>query len=186
MVDFVFVENEFFTHLYSYQYSAVILDKHLLSDNFLGTISEIKETQSNKVVIMLPGIISAQVIEIINQSYLNFALFDCDIEPKNQSKLTIGSLSFCYTTRKFFTTEKTLSLSRKESLILEELFLHRNNFLSREKIHRLVLRDSVSLKSNLPEVYVYRLRKLLTREKTCLKIKRHHYLGYQIDACQPI
>ncbi len=99
----------------------------------------------------------------------------------NKDVFTIGKYSFDYRTRiiEFITTGKKQTLSPKESELLKMLILQGNEVLPKTLALNTIWGDANYFTSRSMDVYITKLRKLLSSDPD-IKIITHHGSGYRI------
>lgn len=172
ILDLVFSVDQFLLKLESHDYDLVLLQH-------VKTIDVSLVQKIHVQVADTPIMLFANSLQLTGLSLLKTRC-----QPAFHPDMHLGKLSFCSQTKKTVIDQRVMELPLREALLLEQLLLHHQHFLSKEKIARLVLRDVNSYSSNLPEVYIYRLRRFLRLSQSELRIRRHRFLGYQITHCQ--
>jgi len=185
IIDEVYSENDFFEKFYLYDYDLVIIRPFLSSLNLGELIAEIKTEKPKLPIIYLAQNDTSEAL----QKYLNMqinailhfpSLLKTGLATANDS---FGSLNFDFTKNCFLIRDRALDLPKRELILLRKLFFNRHQFLSRTEIAKFLLKDCYTSNSNLIDVYVYRLRKLLRKNFPEIKIKYYHALGYKISHC---
>lgn len=91
----------------------------------------------------------------------------------------IGSYSFNYLLRQLRKGEVTHNLSAKETELLNILFEHKNQLLPRQVILRRVWGNDNFFTAKSMDVYLTRIRKLISGDST-IKIQNVHGVGYRL------
>jgi DNA-binding response OmpR family regulator len=175
LIDLVTNSNDFFDNFYLKEYNLIAISLIDNQQNISQLIDEIKEEKVNIPIVLLS---KADSIDTQLECAGNYCFYKSFKSSDNH--LSLGNLSFDITQRCFLVDDQTLHLALREFTLLEQLFFNHKSFVSKEKIMRLVLKDASSTQSNLPEVYLYRLRTKLKQCSARVKIITHRYLGYQI------
>lgn len=101
------------------------------------------------------------------------------------SILTIADLSLDTKTRKVTRNGATISLTSKETAILECLMREPDNVLSREQIASHVWGFDAPTESNVVDVYIRNLRRKIDDSSSCRLIQTVKGLGYRISEMSP-
>lgn len=185
IIDEAYSEDDFFEKFYSYDYDLVIIRLFSTSPNLGELIAELKNEKPKLPIIFLAQNDKSEAL----QKYLNMqinailhfpSLSTAELATANDS---FGSLNFDFTNNCFLIRDGVLDLPKRELILLRKLFFNRHQFLSRTEIAKFLLKDCYASNSNLIDVYVYRLRKLLRKNFPEIKIKYYHALGYKISHC---
>jgi DNA-binding response OmpR family regulator len=97
--------------------------------------------------------------------------------------LAVGELEFDAARRRFRLGAQPISLSPKETMLLELLMRHANDTVTRDMITRTVWDSDLTSYTNLIEVFVNRLRKKLEPARN-LKIVTARGVGYSLQSTQ--
>lgn len=100
--------------------------------------------------------------------------------PREQLEMAIGPLRLDLLQRRVFRGDEELELSRREFEVLEYLFRHRGETVSREMLARDIWRDPQTLVTNVIDVFVNRLRRKLDLQdrESCIQTVRG--VGYMM------
>lgn len=82
-------------------------------------------------------------------------------DTEEASEYTAGAISFYPARQLLVTTTQTITLTYKECVVLQVLFAHRNQMISRDHLQQKVWGTSTIYNSRTLDVYINRLRKYL-------------------------
>lgn len=183
LVDYSYEIENFLEKFYLYDYDLILLNIYKLEKKHLDAIEEISHENNKIPILYFMEKIDFSLIEKILKIGIKNLLFGSNYFNCIQNIQTIGSLSFNHDSNCFYTSDKELILSKKEFFLLKFLFCNSNHFVSKNKIVNRLINDVYEKNSNLIEVYIYRLRKILKENKTNVKIISKRNFGYKISAC---
>lgn len=183
LIDYSYEIDGFLEKFYLYDYDLILLNISRIEARHLELIQEIK-SENKKVPILccMEKIDNSLINKIFSSGISNF-LFNSVQGGFSQNNLIIGSLSFSFINNSFFISNQELILRKKEFLLLKFLFLNQNKFVSKRKIISRLINDIYDKDSNLVEVYIYRLRKILREKEANVKIISKRNYGYKISTC---
>jgi DNA-binding response OmpR family regulator len=183
ILDIVFSKEEFFTNFYLYDYDLILLDLYFVGACCSELIEEVREENKRISIICLFEKNKSLNLTKTLSLQINYLLFKPDLFSQNLQINSLNLLNFDQEADLFFAKNKLLELSKNEHLLLKLLFLNQHKFNSKPEIARKILKESYSIGSNLIDVYIYRLRKILGRESSGVKIINRKNFGYKITAC---
>lgn len=183
ILDLVFSKKDFFTNFYLYDYDLILLDLFFVGANCCDLIGEVREENKKISIICLFGKDKFSNLTKTLSLQINYLLFKPDLSSQKLQADSINLLNFNQETDLFLAKDKLLKLSKQEHLLLKFLFLNQHKFNSKLEISRKVLKESYHISSNLIDVYIYRLRKILGNESPGVKIINRKNFGYKITAC---
>ncbi len=181
--DIVFSKEDFFTNFYLYDYDLILLDLLFVGNNYCDLIKEVREENKRISIICLFGKDKFPNLAETLSLQINYLLFKPDLFSQNLQTNSLNLLKFDQEADLFFTRNRMLKLSKQEHLLLKFLFLNQHKFNSKLEIARKILKESYLIGSNLVDVYIYRLRKILGSESSGVKIINRKNFGYKITAC---
>lgn len=183
LIDYSYELESFLEKFYLYDYDLILLNISRIEARHLELIQEIK-SENKKVPILccMEKIDDLLINKIFNSGISNF-LFNHTQGNFYKNDLIIGSLSFSFINNSFFISNQELILRKKEFLLLKFLVLNQNKFVSKRKIISRLINDIYDKDSNLVEVYIYRLRKILREKEANVKIISKRNYGYKISTC---
>lgn len=183
LIDYSYEIDGFLEKFYLYDYDLILLNISKIEAIHLELIQEIK-SENKKVPILccMEKIDDILINKIFNSGISNF-LFNHTQGNFYKNNLVVGSLSFSFLSNSFFISNQELILRKKEFLLLKFLVLNQNKFVSKRKIISRLINDIYDKDSNLVEVYIYRLRKILREKEANVKIISKRNYGYKISTC---
>lgn len=183
LIDYSYEIDGFLEKFYLYDYDLILLNISKIEAIHLELIQEIK-SENKKVPILccMEKIDDVLINKIFNSGISNF-LFNHTQGNFYKNDLVVGSLSFNFLSNSFFISNQELILRKKEFLLLKFLVLNQNKFVSKRKIISRLINDIYDKDSNLVEVYIYRLRKILREKEANVKIISKRNYGYKISTC---
>lgn len=183
LIDYSYEIDGFLEKFYLYDYDLILLNISKIEAIHLELIQEIK-SENKKVPILccMEKIDDILINKIFNSGISNF-LFNHTQGNFYKNDLVVGSLSFSFLSNSFFISNQELILRKKEFLLLKFLVLNQNKFVSKRKIISRLINDIYDKDSNLVEVYIYRLRKILREKEANVKIISKRNYGYKISTC---
>jgi DNA-binding response OmpR family regulator len=185
IVDDAFSPADFFEKFYARTYDLLIVDLNRASFDVEKILTEVRaERPTLPVVCFLDEQSRLSLQKFLSYQFSSLICQQSMVENHDKSNnIKLGKLNFNFADNSFLLRDRILPLPRREALLLTQLFINRSHFLSRDTISKYLLKDCAAVKSNLVDVYIYRLRKILRQNSPDLRIKYHHYLGYQISHC---
>lgn len=183
LIDYSYEIDGFLEKFYLYDYDLILLNISKIEAMHLELIQEIK-SENKKVPILccMEKIDDVLINKIFNSGISNF-LFNHTQGNFYKNDLVVGSLSFNFLSNSFFISNQELILRKKEFLLLKFLVLNQNKFVSKRKIISRLINDIYDKDSNLVEVYIYKLRKILREKEANVKIISKRNYGYKISTC---
>lgn len=183
LIDYSYEIDGFLEKFYLYDYDLILLNISRIEARHLELIQEIK-SENKKVPILccMEKIDDVLINKIFNSGISNF-LFNHTQGNFYKNDLVVGSLSFNFLSNSFFISNQELILRKKEFLLLKFLVLNQNKFVSKRKIISRLINDIYDKDSNLVEVYIYKLRKILREKEANVKIISKRNYGYKISTC---
>lgn len=175
LIDLVENTRSFFESLYSREYNLIVISMIGYHNNVNDLVDEIRQEKAGIPIVLLTKTENFFTHLNYAKNYMLHKSFQ-----QNAEGLSLENLSFDVNQHCFLIDGRILHLTIREFTLLEQLFFNRKSFISKERVMRLVLKDASSVQSNLPEVYLYRLRTKLRQNYAKVKIITHRYLGYQI------
>lgn len=172
-------------------YEAVILDLGLPGQDGLSILKEWRNNHQNEPVLILTaqGDVDQKIIGLNSgaDDYLAkpFSLFELEARIKalirrNYTKLEPNikyqNLNFNQNTKELTVDSKSVTLSPKETLLLELLLLNQNKILSKNEIEQKVYSWDEDVQSNAIEVHIHHLRRKIGKNI----IKTINKIGYMI------
>ena len=177
LIDLVENTRSFFESLYSREYNLIVISMISHHNDVNDLVDEIRQERTGIPIVLLTKTENFFTHLNYAKNYILHKTFQ-----QNTEGLSLENLSFDVNQHCFLIDGRILHLTIREFTLLEQLFFNRKSFVSKEKVMRLVLKDASSVQSNLPEVYLYRLRTKLRQNYAKVKIITHRYLGYQIKS----
>lgn len=184
ILDCVFSVNDFLDKFYLYDYDLVFLEFFHPTLDYQGLIAEIKEENQDLSIFCYLDDVKNLNYSNLFSSKINCLLFKTILltnssEPNKFS----GNLHFNEQAEEFYIKDSLLDLNKKEYLLLKYLFLNQNKYLSKTALSRKIIENCYAINSNIIDVYVYRLRKIIRSKSSDIKIINHRNFGYKITAC---
>ncbi len=186
ILDFVKNENEFLNIFYLYDYDLILLNYSDHRNKILNLIREIKTEKPTLPIICMSD--EKLLVDFSQLIFLqiNYFLLKPNWSNLEKPSLSLGSLSFNPQVDSFFVKNSFLNLPKTEHLLLKFLFLNQNHFFSKDQLSHKIIKDLYSKNSNLIDVYIYRLRKLLFKKISGVEIVHRRNFGYKITACKTV
>lgn len=186
IIDVVDSEDDFFNNFYLNNYDLILLDIIFIGTDSSDLIEEIRgENQRVPIVCLLEKNKYSNLAGILS-TQINYLLFKPDTQGQLSQIISFNLLDFDQNLDLFFAQNKSLKLSKQEHLLLRYLFFNQNKFNSKIEIAKKIMKESYSTNSNLIDVYIYRLRKILESSLSGVKIINRKNFGYKIAACTKI
>lgn len=183
LVDYVYKTDVFLEKFYLYDYDLILFNIFHLEEDHLKAIEEIKAENTKVPILCCMEKISPLIIDkFLTLGVNNLLLRSCDSNFV-ENNVVLGSLSLNFESNSFFILDRELFLRKKEFLLLKYLILNQKQFLSKNKIINQLIENAYERDSNLVEVYIYRLRKILRENSADVKIISKKNFGYRITAC---
>lgn len=185
ILDAVYSLQEFLDKFYLYDYDLVFLELFDQSHDYQKLITEIKEEKEDLSIFCY-----LDDIKNFNFANLFYSRINCLLLQPTQLKDNMekeefsGDLHFNEQAEEFYIKGNLLDLNKKEYLLLKYLFLNQNKYLSKTSLSHKIIEDCYAINSNIIDVYVYRLRKIIKDKSPKIKIINHRNFGYKITACQ--
>lgn len=192
-VDWFSDGNDGHEALFQAQYDAVVLDLGLPGMDGLSILKDWRNKSRNEPVLILTA--KGDVDERIKglnsgaDDYLGkpFALKEVQarlnalIRRKNgvsAPKIAYKNITFDPQSRKTFLNGKEITLSPKETAVLEVLLMNKNKVLSKEALENKIYSWDEDVSSNAVEVHIHHLRKKLGKDI----VKTVNKIGYIMEA----
>lgn len=102
------------------------------------------------------------------------------IKQVENNKISIGKFIFDYNNQTLSIDDETLTLTFRESKLLNYLLSNANQVLSRDQIQANVWEDEGVIVGRSLDVFISRLRKILKRDPS-IQIKSIHGVGYRLE-----
>ena len=184
-VDFVFTTSEFWQQFDLYDYDLLLVDTCRASFDCQAVVAAMRQIKPALPVILWSKNQDDRALQELLDLQVSAVFWRVDLFSRSASthNIRLGGLHFNLANHHFLVQDRIVDLPKRESLLLAQLFINHRQFLSKNQIAKYLLRDCYSVNSNMVDVYIYRLRKILQELSPDLQIKRHHYLGYKITAC---
>lgn len=186
ILDRVFSTNDFFEKLSLHNYDLIVIDACQANYCVKEIIAELGNEKLATPIIVLTQDWQGQNLNLFLRSQISAIIYLNSSKIKKETahqKVQLGDLSYDLAQDTFLLRDKSIALAKRESLLLRKLFFNQDQFTSRSEVAKFLLKDCYMTNSNLIDVYVYRLRKLLRQHDSTLKIKYHSHLGYKITHC---
>ena len=183
LLDHAFTKEIFFQKFYTCEYDLVILNYSKNKTEILEIIQEIKSENHNLPIICFTEDNVDFSLEEILVSQINFLFVLPQSINFKKTKITQANLSLDIENNFFYAGNRTLKLKNKEYLLLKYLFLNQNRFFSKEHLFYRITKNIHKRNSNLIDVYIYHLRKILKASCSGLQIINQKNCGYKIAAC---
>jgi len=183
-------------NLKSYNYDAIVLDLNLPDGNGMSLLKQIRDKKNQIPVIILTANIDfnnkIKGLNIGADDYLTKPFKHEELvarlkailrRPNNylEQKINIKNLSFDTDNYQLKINDIIVKIAKKESIILEILLKKYNKTVTKNMLLDKGYEIDKEINSNSLEVSLHRLRKILEKSESVLKIKNLRGIGYIIS-----